>query len=67
MSAEECRSADWRTVGYEDGRSGSGGRIGDHSKACAKIGVTPNLDQYELGRAEGLRQYIPSLDGQGRG
>jgi len=61
MSADECRSAEWRTVGYEDGRSGSAGRIGDHSKACAKVGIAPNLDQYELGRADGLRQYcIPS-------
>ncbi len=61
MSADECRSADWRTVGYEDGRAGSAGRIGDHRKACAKVDVAPDLDLYEAGRADGLRKYcIPS-------
>ena len=63
MSADECRFADWRTVGYEDGRTGSTGRLGDHSKACAKVAITPDLDQYELGRAEGLRQYCVPAKG----
>lgn len=61
MSADECLSADWRTVGYEDGQAGSPGRLGDHRKACAKVGVTPDLDAYEDGRAQGLRMFcVPS-------
>ncbi len=63
MSADECRTADWRTVGYEDGLKGSPGRLGDHRKACAKAGVTPDLDAYETGRADGLRQFCVPAKG----
>ena len=58
MSKDECRTVDWRTVGYEDGVAGrSGERIGEHRKACAEHGVTPDLNAYRAGRAEGLREY----------
>ena len=58
MSGDECMATDWRTVGYEDGMRGySGDRIGNYRKACAKHGVTPDLDAYQAGRAEGLMEY----------
>ncbi len=64
MSEEECLTVDWRTVGYEDGAAGySGDRIGQHRKACAKHGVTPNLAEYQLGRDAGLREYCVPANG----
>jgi cell division protein FtsB len=58
MSRDECRTVDWRTVGYEDGVAGQpGDRIGEHRRACAEHGVTPNLDAYLAGRTAGLREY----------
>jgi hypothetical protein len=64
MSKDECRTVDWRTVGYEDGVAGrSGERIGEHRKACAEYGVTPDLDAYRAGRAEGLREYCHPHNG----
>ena len=58
MSKDECRTVDWRTVGYEDGVAGQpGDRIGEHRRACAEHGVTPNLDAYLAGRTAGLREY----------
>lgn len=62
MDREECLTVDWRTVGFEDGVAGySADRIGEHRKACAKHGVTPDLTAYQEGRAEGLREYcVPS-------
>lgn len=62
MDRDECLTVDWRTVGFEDGAAGySGDRIGQHRKACAKHGVTPDLEAYRLGRDEGLREYcVPS-------
>ena len=58
MSKDECRTVDWRTVGYEDGVAGQpGDRIGEHRRACAEHGVTPNLDAYLVGRTAGLREY----------
>jgi hypothetical protein len=64
MSKDECRTVDWRTIGYEDGVAGhSGERIGEHRKACAEHGVTPDLNAYRAGRAEGLREYCQPHNG----
>lgn len=64
MNRAECQTVDWRTVGYEDGASGqTGDRIAQHRKACAKHGVTPDLDAYQLGREQGLREYCTADNG----
>jgi hypothetical protein len=58
MSADECAMSDWRTIGYEDGSMGyTSDRLGNHRKACAKHGVAPDLEAYQAGRRDGLRQY----------
>ena len=68
MSEQECSATDWRTVGYEDGVAGrSSDRIGQHRKACAKHGVTPDLDAYQKGRNEGLREYCTPDNGYRQG
>jgi hypothetical protein len=64
MSKDECRSVDWRTVGYEDGVAGrSGDRIGDHRRACAEHGVAPDLNAYLAGRTQGLLEYCQPHNG----
>jgi hypothetical protein len=64
MDREECLTVDWRTVGFEDGAAGySSDRIGQHRKACAEYGVTPDLTAYQEGRAEGLREYCVPANG----
>lgn len=64
MNQGECVTADWRTVGYEDGVNGySGDRIGQYRKACAKYGVTTNLDLYQQGRAQGLLEFCQPGNG----
>lgn len=64
MSADECATADWRTIGYEDGAKGhEASAISRHRKACAKHGVTADFDAYEQGRREGLRQYCRPANG----
>ncbi|NVJ59953.1 MAG: DUF2799 domain-containing protein [Gammaproteobacteria bacterium] len=58
LSKEECRAADWRTIGFSDGARGyASGRISDHREACAEYGVAPNLQQYLAGHKEGIRNY----------
>jgi hypothetical protein len=67
---EECVAVDWRTLGYEDGIKGwSQTRVGTHRKACAKHGVTLNLDAYRQGWQEGVERYCQPGNGyrQGRG
>jgi hypothetical protein len=64
MDRDECLTVDWRTVGFEDGAAGySGDRIGQHRKACAKHGVTPDLAAYQSGREDGLREYCVPANG----
>jgi hypothetical protein len=64
MSKDECRTVDWRTVGYEDGVAGrASDRIGDHRRACAEYGVSPDLTAYQAGRTQGLREYCQPHNG----
>jgi hypothetical protein len=64
LNESECRSADWRTIGYEDGARGEpASRIGKHRHACASHGVAPNLTAYQQGREEGLRQFCRPQNG----
>jgi hypothetical protein len=64
MSPEQCRSADWRQIGYADGIEGyPGSRIQEHASACAGSGVTPDLSAYLAGRADGLKTYCQPQKG----
>lgn len=64
MSEEECRHVDWRTVGYEDGAAGRpASRLGDHRRACADHGVTPDLAAYTAGREAGMREFCQASNG----
>lgn len=64
MNESECLALDWRTAGYEDGVAGySGDRIAQHRKACGKHGVTPDLDAYQAGREQGLREFCQPENG----
>lgn len=58
MTADECVTSDWHTIGYEDGARGyTAEQLGNRRKACAKHGVAPDFEAYQAGREEGLRQY----------
>ena len=64
MSGDECMTSDWRAIGFEDGSRGyAASRISSHRKACAKHGVTPDLQAYQEGRNEGLYQYCRPSNG----
>ena len=64
MDKDECRTADWRAVGLEDGAKGMPlERLGDHRKACAKHNVTPDTDRYIAGRTDGLATYCTADNG----
>lgn len=68
LSKDECLTADWKLIGYKDGARGSSPlRIDAHRKSCAKHGVTPNLDQYNAGHAEGIRIFCVADNGYKRG
>jgi Protein of unknown function (DUF2799) len=58
MSEQACVSADWRTIGFEDGTLGrSEASIGRYRQQCGDHGVTPDLDAYRAGHAQGVLTY----------
>jgi hypothetical protein len=64
MDKAECRTADWRSVGYEDGRKGlSETALGSHRKACADHGVTPDFTAYMDGHGRGIAQFCRPQNG----
>lgn len=68
MDSEECRTADWRAIGYEDGVQGQNAAyFGTRRKACAEHGVTADFDGYMVGRAEGLAHFCRPQNGYNLG
>lgn len=68
MNADECLMSDWHTIGFEDGSRGhTAERLGDHRKACARHGISPDLRAYQAGRDEGLQTFCQPSRGFGLG
>ncbi len=68
MSGDECATSDWTAVGYEDGSRGyTSDRFGNHRKACAKHGVTPDFQAYQQGRSDGLVEFCQPSRGYNLG
>ena len=58
MSKEECRTADWFQVGYQDGQDGKArSQIENIAESCAKANVVPDRERYFKGLKKGLREY----------
>ncbi len=64
MNQDECLTADWYQIGYEDGSYGhSDSRISKHREACAKHGVAPDLRAYQDGHEEGIIRFCTPRNG----
>lgn len=64
LNKDECKVADWRLIGYQDGVAGkSAAAIGTYRKDCAEYAVVPDLDAYQAGRAAGLQEYCKADNG----
>lgn len=58
LSEEECLIGNWQEIGFEDGANGRAPEfIARHRKACAEVGIAPNLSLWLEGREKGLRAY----------
>ncbi len=69
MSAEECLTADWQAVGYEDGaRGASVSAVTSRRQNCAKkANVTVNMAAYMTGRDMGLVEFCQPSNGYALG
>ncbi|HEX4844370.1 MAG TPA: DUF2799 domain-containing protein [Limnobacter sp.] len=64
MSKEECLVANWREVGFTDASQGyTQARIAEHRSACAEAKVTVNLEEYNKGFEQGLKNYCTASTG----
>lgn len=65
MSKEECVTADWRAIGYEDGAAGLPvSAVSGRRQACAKkAGITVDMAAYTAGRSDGLVLYCRPSNG----
>ena len=64
MDKSQCLTADWRTVGFEDGANGKAETaIGTYRQDCADHGVAPDLNAYRLGHREGSAVFCTSSNG----
>ena len=55
MSVDECATADWRAIGYEDGTRGETlAKAQKREAACSKHGYAMDQLAYGHGRSEGL-------------
>lgn len=69
LSKDECRAADWRVIGENDGAQGKDPqkRFGKHVKACERVNVVPDQNLWHQGYQIGLVRYCTPLSGLGAG
>lgn len=58
MNKDECMSADWRALGYQQGSNGGGTQnFSRLQKDCANHGISANFEAFQQGHREGLDNY----------
>ena len=64
MTVSECKVADWRRVGFDDGARGvSHSRLADHAESCAKAGIRPQPGAYRQGWDDGIDRFCTASNG----
>ncbi|MDX1539162.1 DUF2799 domain-containing protein [Arsukibacterium sp.] len=64
MDKSQCLTADWRTIGFEDGASGKPETaIGTYRQDCADHGIAPDLNAYRLGHRQGSENFCTQRNG----
>lgn len=64
MDKSQCLTADWRTIGFEDGSTGKPETaIGNYRQDCAEHGVSPDLTRYRQGHREGSERFCTQANG----
>ncbi|MCG6934148.1 MAG: DUF2799 domain-containing protein [Gallionella sp.] len=64
MSKKDCETADWRTIGYNDGARGIYfTHLDSYRKRCSEYQITPDANAYQTGWNQGIRSYCTSDNG----
>lgn len=68
LNKDECMTADWAQIGYEDGARGYQDlRVSSHREACAKHGVSVDFRAYQDGYDEGVVRFCTPDNGFDQG
>jgi hypothetical protein len=57
MSAEECSTADWAQLGYNDANSNGTDGFANRAESCAEKGISADNDAYRRGFEDGIRNF----------
>lgn len=65
MNENECRTANWYSLGYTDGMNGSdmANSLSNRSSACAEYNVAVNFNQYKSGYEQGVVAFCTESNG----
>jgi hypothetical protein len=63
MSAEECATADWRGLGFNDAASNGADRYGERAESCAEKGYAADSEAYTIGFSAGIVQFCQPPNG----
>lgn len=64
MDKSQCLTADWRTIGFEDGANGKAETaISSYRQDCADHGIAPDFNAYRRGHSEGAAVFCTSRNG----
>lgn len=64
MSKKDCETADWHTIGYNDGARGIDySNLDNYRKNCSEYQITPDANAYQSGWNQGIRSYCTSETG----
>jgi len=68
LNKAECNNANWNVLGFEDGNKGRElSYIKNHKNSCAEYSISPDLSEYLIGHAAGMRQFCTENNGYKQG
>lgn len=68
LNEHECRSGDWRQIGYQDGLRGyPASRLDEHRQSCAAHGTVGDATAWHVGYVQGQGVYCTAANGYREG
>lgn len=67
LQPEECKTANWEQLGYDDAMGGRDSMLTPYGKDCGKVGITPNKGLYLRGYDRGEKAFCTYDNGKAVG
>ena len=63
IKPQDCQTANWRDIGYNDATQGRADLLKNRTQACTQAKVIPNKKEYLAGYEEGAKQFCTYRNG----